>query len=269
MTLNRTVSARLEIDVEVPTRLALQVAVADPAAHDAHETTRMTVDGADLAWSELPAPHGGRIWLIDSPQGKVEIAYRADLQSAPGPPTVEADDELVYLRPSRYCESDRLAGFAARQFHHIDHPHDILAAVSSWVGTELDYMPGSSGPTDGAVDTLLEGKGVCRDYAHLAVALLRALDIPARVVAVYAPGLDPMDFHAVAEALIDNAWYVVDGTLLAPRKSLARIATGRDAADTSFLSAYHGNATLVAVTVTSTVSGNLPSEDVNTLVQLN
>ncbi len=75
------------------------------------------------------------------------------------------------------------------------------------------YVTGSSGPTDGAVDTLLAGRGVCRDYAHLAVALRRAMEIPARMAAVYAPGLDPMDFHAVAEALVEGAWYVADGDL--------------------------------------------------------
>ena len=79
-------------------------------------------------------------------------------------------------------------------------PTTILGAVSSWVGRQLVYVSGSSLPTHGAVDTLLGGRGVCRDYAHLVVALLRARDVPARVAAVYAPGLQPMDFHAVAEA---------------------------------------------------------------------
>jgi transglutaminase-like putative cysteine protease len=94
------------------------------------------------------------------------------------------------------------------------------------------------------------------------------MEIPARLVAVYAPGLAPMDFHAVAEAYVDNAWYVVDGTLLAPRQSLVRIATGRDAADTSFLSNYGGAITLDAMTVNATVVGDLPAEDVTALVQL-
>ena len=147
-------------------------------------------------------------------------------------------------------------------------PRDILAAVSSWVGTQLEYVSGSSGPTDGAVDTLLAGRGVCRDFAHLAIALLRAMEIPARLVAVYAPGLDPMDFHAVAEAFVEGAWYVVDGTLLAPRQSLVRIATGRDAADTSFLSSYDGAITLDAMTVTATTAGDLPVEDVANLTQV-
>jgi transglutaminase-like putative cysteine protease len=266
--MRREVAASLEIDVATTSRLAIQVAVADPADYDAQEATRVSLDDADLPWNELASAHGGRIMLLDSPPGRLRIVYRAKL-SRPRPVSrVEPGDELVYLRPSRYCESDRLAGFAAHQFHHIDQPHDILAAVSSWVGTNLDYVAGSSGPTDGAVDTLLAGSGVCRDYAHLAVALLRAMEIPARVVAVYAPGLRPMDFHAVAEALIGDAWFVVDGSLLAPRQSLVRIATGRDAADTSFLSAYYGDASLAAVTVSATVSGDLPVEDVNTLVQL-
>ena len=99
-------------------------------------------------------------------------------------------------------------------------------------------MPGSSISTDGAVETLLAGRGVCRDYAHLTVALLRALEVPARVAAVYAPGLSPMDFHAVAEAYVDGAWQIVDPTLLAPRDQMLRIATGHDAAAIAFLSSY-------------------------------
>lgn len=132
----------------------------------------------------------------------------------------------------------------------------------------MEYVSGSSGPTDGAVDTLLAARGVCRDYAHLAVALLRAMEIPARLVAVYAPGLSPMDFHAVAEACLDGAWYVVDGTLLAPRQSLVRIATGRDAADISFLSSYGAPISLGPMTITATVEGDLPTDDVGALAQL-
>jgi transglutaminase-like putative cysteine protease len=77
--------------------------------------------------------------------------------------------------------------------------------VAAWVGTRLAYVVGSSAPTDGAVETMLARRGVCRDFAHLTVALLRALDVPARLVSAYAPGLSPMDFHAVAEGLVDDA----------------------------------------------------------------
>lgn len=102
---------------------------------------------------------------------------------------------------------------------------------------------------------------MCRDYAHLVVALLRALSIPARLVAVYAPGCSPMDFHAVAEAIIDDEWVVVDATRLAPRQSFVRIATGRDAADTAFLDNHRGSIALRSYEVTATVRGELPYDD--------
>ncbi len=266
--MKRSVTASLEILVSAPARLALQVAVASPDVYAADETIDISLGGTELGWTELSAPHGGRVWLIDSEPGVLRVDYRASLAGSGSAPPVEVVDELLYLRPSRYCESDRLAGFAARHFRDIDEPGAVLAAVSSWVGTQLEYVPGSSGPTDGAIDTLLAARGVCRDYGHLAVALLRAMEIPARLVAVYAPGLNPMDFHAVAEACIGGAWYVVDGTLLAPRRSLVRIATGRDAADTSFLSSYGAPVSLDKMAVTATVGGDLPADDVRELTQL-
>ena len=265
---NRSVTAHLVVDVFAPARLAVQVAVADPELYRAEETIDISLDGTEMPRRDLAAPHGGRIWMIDSPPGRLRIEYRASLQGRSISSPTEATDELLYLRPSRFCESDRLAGFAARQFRDIPEPRDLLAAVSSWVGTRLEYVSGSSGPTDGAIDTLLTARGVCRDYAHLAVALFRAMEIPARMVAVYAPGLEPMDIHAVAEACIGGVWYVVDGTLLAPRRSLIRIATGRDAADTAFLSSYGGAISLDEMTVTATVAGDLPGDDVSQPTQL-
>jgi transglutaminase-like putative cysteine protease len=120
-------------------------------------------------------------------------------------------------------------------------------------------VSGSSDPI-GSVDSYLLGQSVCRDYAHVVVAFHRARNIPARLVAVYAPGLSPMDFH-VAEAFVDGQWRVVDGTLLAPRSSLLRIATGRDAADTAFLDSFGGAITLNDATVTAVVDGELPGDD--------
>jgi transglutaminase-like putative cysteine protease len=268
VSMDRTVAAALEITVDSAARLAIQMAVADPSALTARESITITSEGKSADWTELGGPHGGRLWLVDAEAGSLRIDYRAELTGSAPAAVADVSDELVYLRPSRYCESDRLSGFAVRHFHDISEPRDILAAVSSWVGTQLEYVSGSSGPTDGAVDTLLAGRGVCRDFAHLAIALLRAMEIPARLVAVYAPGLDPMDFHAVAEAFIYGAWYVIDPTLLAPRESLVRIATGRDAADTAFLSNYGGAVTLDDMLVTATVADTLPTDDVRKLVQL-
>jgi len=196
----------------------------------------------------------------------VTVRYDAVVDGQAPPAPVHDLDLIAYRRPSRYCESDQLLPTAQAEFAGL-RGKALLDAVSSWVGAQLRYIPGSSKPTDGATETLLARQGVCRDYAHLVVALLRALDVPARLVAVYAPGLDPMDFHAVAEAYVEGAWHVVDATTLAPRASLLRIATGRDAADTAFLTTIGGLVGLDYLQVTATVD-DLPRDDVTQLVQL-
>ena len=228
----------------------------------------MECDGRPVEVHEEVIRGNGRIHVCEPPEGRLEIAYSATVRGIAAEPAVEQADRITYLRPSRYAESDRLAATAWAEFAGIPASSDLLAAVSSWVGSRLEYVPGSSGPTDGAVDTLLQRQGVCRDYAHLVVALLRAMDVPTRLAAVYAPGLAPMDFHAVAEAAVDGVWRVVDATLLAPRSSLVRISTGRDAADTAFLSSYGGNAELLESNVTATVDGTLPADDITELVSL-
>ena len=129
-------------------------------------------------------------------------------------------------------------------------------------------MSGSSLPTDGAIRTLLARQGVCRDYAHLTVALLRALNVPARAGRrSMRPGLYPMDFHAVAEAWVEDGWHVVDATTLAPRSTLVRIATGRDAADSAFLTTISGRVDLVDMEVMAVVD-ELPNDDLDQLVRM-
>ncbi len=242
----------------------LQVAVAGPAT----DSLVVRVDGSHLRCQAVDLPDSGPAHRFTAPPGRVEIHYEATVDGAGPPRRAASADEILFSRPSRYAESDRLAAVAAAEFEGITDPHALLTAVSSWVGTRLTYVPGASRPTDGAVETLLAREGVCRDYAHLVVALLRARDVPARLVAVYAPGLAPMDFHAVAEAAIDGTWYVVDATALAPRSTLVRIATGRDAADTAFLSTYGGRVDLLESWVSATVDGDLPADDLMTPVTL-
>lgn len=105
----------------------------------------------------------------------------------------------------------------------------LARSVAAWVFERLAYRPGSSDTLDTAVDTLLAGAGSCRDFSHLAITMCRALGVPARPVAVYAPGLSPMDFRTVLEARRGPGCEVLDPTRLAPRSALTRIATGRDA----------------------------------------
>ena len=224
-------------------------------------------DGQSLEPKEITGELGTRIHKFDAGEGLLRATYQATVTGLADPPPVRDIDLSTYLRPSRYAEADKFFGFAATEFGNFSDA-ELLEKVPSWVGTRLNYVPGSSDPIDGAADTLLAGAGVCRDYAHLVIALLRAVNVPARLVAVYAPGCSPMDFHAVAEAFVDGQWRVVDATLLAPRQSMVRIATGRDAADTAFLDNHDGAITLKNMTVTAIVEGDLPIDSVQELVTL-
>lgn len=261
--MQRDVFSRLELDVSSPATLVLSIAVSDPRAA---ETLSITSDGVTVHPRELVGDHGARLHVVDAQPGRLLVQYDARVLGHHPADDDDEADRLRLLRPSRYCESDSLSPTARAEFAGLSGA-DLLGAVASWVGTRLAYVPGSSLPTDGAVRTLLARQGVCRDYAHLVVALLRALDVPARLVAVYAPGLDPMDFHAVAEAWVEGAWHVVDATTLAPRGSLVRISTGRDASDTAFLSVYGGRADLVGVEVGAVVD-RLPDDDMFQLARI-
>ncbi|WP_062521544.1 transglutaminase-like domain-containing protein [Demequina silvatica] len=262
--MRRDVTASLTLDATGPARMVLAIAVADGRA--AEETLTVTQDGTPLAPVEIADQHGTRLHSVDVTGGRIEVRYSARVDGRGEAAVVDEIDPIRYLRPSRYCESDTLAAVATAEFGGLEGVA-LLDAVSSWVGTRLVYDGWSTDPTDGAVATLLSRRGVCRDFAHLVVALLRARDMPARVVAVYAPGLEPMDFHAVAEALVDGRWLAVDATTLAPRSTLVRIATGRDAADTAFLTTIGEPVELVEMRVSATADA-LPDDDVREPVAL-
>jgi len=267
--LKRDVGAELEVEVTSPTTLAFQIAVTEQPGARLTESLTFTCNGKTVTPDEVIGQHGNRIHRFAAPEGTVTASYQATILGEADPAPVRDIDLMTYLWPSRYAEADKFFGFAATEFEkHVGDSATLLEKVSSWVGTRLSYVPGSSDPIDGAVDTLLAGKGVCRDYAHLVVALLRAVNVPARLVAVYAPGCEPMDFHAVAEAFVDGVWRVVDATCLSPRQSMVRIATGRDAADTAFLDNFKGAITLKNMEVTAVVDGTLPNDSVHDLVSL-
>jgi len=266
--LKRHVGVELDVWIAEPTTLEFQIAVGPQPGAAVTESMLFTLNGNEIQANEVIGDHGNRIHKFDAGQGSLLASYSATIigeaQSAP----FAEIDMSTYLRPSRYAESDKFFGFAATEFGSYTDHATLLENVSSWVGTRLAYVPGSSDPIDGAVDTLLAGRGVCRDYAHLVIALLRAVNVPARMVAVYAPGCEPMDFHAVAEAYVDGHWRVVDATLLAPRQTLVRISTGRDAADTAFLDNHNGSITLNWAAVTAIVDGPLPNDSINELVSI-
>jgi transglutaminase-like putative cysteine protease len=268
-TFKRDVGAEMEIAVTEASTLEFQIALASQPGTQTIESLEFRCNGRQVDAREIVGEHGTRIHRFAAAVGTVTASYQATVLGRAEPAAVRDLDMSTYLRPSRYAEADKFFGFASTEFGQYADSVTILETVSSWVGTRLHYVPGSSDPIDGAADTLLAGSGVCRDYAHLVIAVLRAVNVPARMVAVYAPGCEPMDFHAVAEAFVEGAWHVVDATCLAPRQSMVRIATGRDAADTAFLDNHKGSITLNHMEVRAIVDGDLPRDSVNELVELN
>ena len=252
-------TAAITMDVTEPATVALQLAMAGDPPPD--ETLEILVRDVPVDATVLASPVGGRQHLVRVPAGTLRIRYDG---TSPGLPVVDRvvtpTERIEALRPSRYCPADRVLGLAA-QFAGGHDADATIHAICDYVAARTVYTAGASGASTDAVETLLTGQGVCRDYAHAVAMLARAAGIPSRIASVYAPGLSPMDMHAVVEAEIDGVWRVFDATRLAPRHSLARIATGRDAADTAFLTVLDGRADLEQLEVSAVVAGDLPGDD--------
>ncbi len=168
---------------------------------------------------------------IESPQQLMEVPV------ARLPPEV-----LSYLYPSRYCQSDRLNRMAMTLFGNLYQGYGRVQAIRDWVNRQVVFTPNTSNSTTSSVDTLIEGVGVCRDFAHLMIAMCRAVNIPARFATGIDygtdPALGPTDFHAYVEAYLGNRWYIFDPSGLAMPMGFVRFGTGRDAADTAFATIF-------------------------------
>lgn len=156
-------------------------------------------------------------------------------------------DTIRYLMPSRYCPADLFMNFVAAEFGHLNGGARI-SAMREWIETRFQYAPGSSTSQTTALDTFVQRQGICRDFAHVLITLARASGIPARFASVYAPGVTPPDFHAVAEIYLQGTWHLVDPAGMATADTIARIGVGLDAADVAFLTSF-GRADLLEQSV--------------------
>ena len=248
------VHCELRYDVQVPSGFVFAMFAA--------ENRRQHVDDQHFRISpETPGdrikfdPSGHDLVRASVEPGPITVTYDATVDVRPHIPAdvprrelsfVELPGEVLgYLHPSRYCQSDLLGRFAQQSFGSLEPGFDRVTGICNWIWEHLSYVPGSTDGSSTAVDVLVGAAGVCRDYAHLGIALCRALGIPARYVSGYAVDLEPPDFHGFFEAFLDGEWYLFDATRMAPIDGLVRIATGRDAADVAF-AAIVGAAELVA-----------------------
>ncbi|HSK39962.1 MAG TPA: transglutaminase family protein [Arenibaculum sp.] len=237
----------LSSEVEGPSLFILNVEVASIPAH-AILAERLVVDPDVERRVHVRPETDNRYVAFTAPAGPLRISYEASVD-----PSVERADPagiaevplegvplsiFHYLLPSRFCPSDRLAAFAAREFGDLPKGHARVTAICNWIYQHIAYIRGTSDAETAATDTIIARAGVCRDFAHLGVALCRGLGIPARFVSCYAPGLEPADFHAVFEAWLGDRWWLFDPTRQAVLDGLVRIGAGRDAAEVSFATIY-------------------------------
>ena len=149
---------------------------------------------------------------------------------------------MPYVYPSRYCQSDRLLKLAFNEFGQLWQGYSRVLAIQHWVQKRVTFASNTSDSSTSAVDTLISQVGVCRDFAHLMIALCRALNIPARIVTGTDfgadPALGPADFHAYVEVYLGDRWYVFDASGTGVPMGFVRIGTGRDAADVAFATIF-------------------------------
>jgi len=188
----------------------------------------------------------------------VETADDIDVTS--GAPYIPVENlpenTLQFLLPSRYCQSDQIGTLALEIVGAATPGYDQVETIRSWVQENVKYCYGTSNASTSALDTAQQKIGVCRDFAHLGIALCRSLNIPARMVVGYLHQLDPMDLHAWFEAFVgdrtdsltEGRWYTFDATQKEPRGNRIAIAYGRDAADVA-LSTQFGSMQLLDMKV--------------------
>jgi transglutaminase-like putative cysteine protease len=190
-----------------------------------------------------------RFVRIRANPGPLSVSYRATvgLEYTVGDPALIEESPIAllpmetvpFILPSRYCQSDLLLGMAQREFGHLAPGYSRVEAICRWIRDNVQYQIGSTNHNTSAADVLVQRAGVCRDFAHLAIAFCRALNVPARFIASYANFPDPPpDFHAMFEAFLGGRWYLFDPTGLAPRNQVTRIGTGRDATDVAFATIF-------------------------------
>ena len=239
------IEAWLDYQCDHPTDILLQI--------EASALPGQAIEHASIGFSpvenftRIPAQDGvgERIWM--SAQGQFIVDYRAtlvidrqasDWRNLPRVAPHRLPGEAVqYLMGSRYCASDQFHGFVDAEFGGLDGGARVIA-LRDWVRQHFSYVPGSSNGETTAVESFVKRQGICRDYAHIMIALVRACGIPARMASGYAPGVTPQDFHAVAEVYLGDGWHLVDATGMADETTIAVIGIGRDAADVAFLTAY-------------------------------
>ncbi len=239
-------SCRLQFDVGIPTPLLLMLRPRSGAGQWIGRESFLLEPGYPVV--EYMDQFGNLCQRLMAQPGpfSIRIATEAEvadeLDVAPWAPLTLPDelpsDTLIYLMPSRYCESDRMNALALEVIGDALPGYPQVEAISHWIQQQCRFDPYSEMALLSASEFLERRVGVCRDFAHLGIALCRSINIPARMVAGYLKGLEPMDMHAWFEAFVGGRWYTFDATQPEPRAGRIVVAYGRDAVDVALISQF-------------------------------
>ena len=228
-----------------PCDLLLQVEAARDATQVFEQTQLTLRPQAELHSVEGEEGVGERRWIRVGRQ--FDCQYHAQVRvNRPAvalrpldatPLSALPSDVTKFLMPSRYCFPEDFLDVGPTQFGTLS-GGDLIAAMSGWIQDHFTYDNAASNGSTTATNSFEKRAGVCRDYAHVLIAMARSRGIPARFVSAYAPDVVPQDFHAVVEVYLEGAWHLVDPTGMAQVPEIVRIGVGRDAADVSFMTSY-------------------------------
>ncbi|WP_411823651.1 transglutaminase-like domain-containing protein [Leptospira sp. 'Mane'] len=250
------VGCHLVYEATGPSTLLLNI---QPLRDRQHLVVAETLNlGSDQSVQEYIDSHGNHVYRLSLRPGSNIIHHDAivavvsqpdnyDFTDTSPVPIEELPPELLrYTLPSRYCDSDKLTNFAWEKFGHIEHGLPRVQAISQWLHNNIEYTYFSGRPDLSAGDVLNRGYGVCRDFAHLAVALNRTFNLPARYVTGHLADIGfpdvkgHMDFHAYAEVYLGGRWYISDPRFHIPRIGRVKVSCGLDAVDGAFSTIYGG-----------------------------
>ena len=239
------IKTQLSYAIPAPCSLLLQIEAAE-GPHQTVETSDLNVSSA-VEWNIINGDDGvgQRRWgsFTDMFDCTYIATVRVDRPAvtldalAAIPITALPADVTPYLMPSRYCHPEAFFTFVPMQFGEAK-GGVLVTQMADWIGTHFTYDNAASTAATTATDSFHAMAGVCRDYAHVLIAMARSVGIPARMASVYAPDVTPQDFHAVVEVYLDGAWHLIDPTGMAQPDQMVMIGVGRDAADVSFMTSY-------------------------------
>ncbi len=236
----------LSFEIDMPTPFILMLRPrSGPQQWVARETYTLQ---PSVAVFEYTDNYGNLCQRLMAPPGMFSVRTSSEIMIAgyidqmPGAPFTDVltlpESTLAYLLPSRYCESDRFGNLAMEITAGRLLGYDQVVAIVDWLKSTIAYRPGSSDYPLSAIEINMRQEGVCRDLAHLGIALCRSLCIPARMVVGYLYGLQPMELHAWFEAYVGGRWYTFDATQTELRGGYISVGYGRDAADVAIYNQF-------------------------------